>query len=162
MEREAPNRDLTDLERRVANVVRFGVVSAADYGAARVRVTAGQITTGWLPVMTSRAHEDVTWWMPEVGEQVVVVAPTGDLAQGVVLGAVYQARYPAPADRPTVHRQVYADGTIQEYDREAHHWLLDMRANDGTMEILTGTTQILIMPGNVYIRADRIDLNDDR
>ena len=100
-----------------------------------------------------------------MGEQVFVVAPYGDLNQGCVLGAVFaqdaKARQ-APADRPTVDRTEYADGTVEEYDRDANHWLLDMTASGGTMEIKTGSTQVLIKPDSIALRADRIDENDDR
>ncbi|KAA5603029.1 phage baseplate assembly protein V [Roseospira marina] len=158
MERAAPNRDLTDLERRVANVVRFGVVSAADYARARVRVTAGAITTGWLPFVTARAHDHVTWCPPEVGEQVVVVAPTGDLAQGVVIGAVYRDAYPAPESRPTLDRTVYADGSTVAYDREAHAFTLDVVAA-GSIRLRVGPSSLEIDADGIRLEAPRIDLN---
>ncbi|MQX37878.1 phage baseplate assembly protein V [Roseospira navarrensis] len=158
MEREAPNRDLTDLERRVANVVRFGVISAADYGRARVRVTAGRITTGWLPFVTARAHDHVTWCPPEVGEQVVVVAPTGDLAQGVVIGAVYQAAHAAPEDRPTIDRTVFADGSTVAYDREVHAYTLEV-VEAGRIRLQVGPSSLEIDAAGIRLRAPRIDLN---
>jgi phage baseplate assembly protein V len=95
-------------------------VEEADYSRARVRVRAGDMLTGWLPWVTERASRDVTWWAPEVGEQVLVLSPDGEPAQGVVLFAVYQAAHPASADRETVHRTVYEDGATIEYDRAAH------------------------------------------
>ena len=155
-------QDMTDAERRLANLVVLGQVAELDAERARVRVKAGPILTAWLPFTTGRAGPDVTWHAPEPGEQVVLVAPGGDLNQAVILGAYYRDAHPAPADSPDIRRTVFKDGTIEEYDRQNHHWLLDLRANNGTVEILTGTTQVRIGPGNLWLRADRIDLNDDR
>ncbi|MBB4287747.1 phage baseplate assembly protein V [Roseospira goensis] len=108
-----------ETSRRLGNIVRLGRVVALDAPAARVKVeTLGNVTT-WLPWLTHRAGPDVTWWAPEPGEQVVVLAPGGELDQAVALPALYQTRHPAPADRPTVHRTVYDDGTTVEYDRVA-------------------------------------------
>ncbi|NJB67212.1 phage baseplate assembly protein V [Desulfobaculum xiamenense] len=110
----------SDMERRLASLIRFGTVAEADYGAARVRVAMGGAVSDWLPWLTLRAGNDRTWWAPEVGEQVLVLSPSGEPAQGVVLGSIFQAAHPAPAVVPTVDRRVYADGAVIEYDREAH------------------------------------------
>lgn len=112
--------DTADLMRRVANVVRLGTIVAADYATAKARVKIGELTTDWLPWMTLRAGGDVTWWAPEVDEQVLVLSPSGELTQGVILAALYQTSIPANGDRPTLHRTTYADGAVIEYDREAH------------------------------------------
>ncbi len=113
--------DLANLARRLANVVRVGTVAEADYAPALLRVDLGDLTTDWLPWLTRRAGGDVDWWAPEVGEQVVLLAPSGELAQAVVMPALYQSATPAPADVETVRRTTFADGTTVEYDRAAHH-----------------------------------------
>jgi len=114
------NARVSELERRLSNLIRPGTVTAADYPNARVRVQIGQNTTAWLPWMTHRAGGDRSWHAPEVGEQVLVLSPCGDLAQGFALPAVYQNAHPAPANAATVHRIEYEDGAVIEYDRQAH------------------------------------------
>ena len=159
-ERPNLNYDLSELERRLGLVANFATIEEVDYARPRVRVRMGNILTGWLVFGTPRAQNDRTWHPPEIGEQVFVVAPHGDLNQACVVCAVHSNDVEArqqPADRATVHRRIYADGTIEEYDREANQWLLDMTASGGTMEIKTGSTQVLIKPDHVRIRADRID-----
>ena len=155
-------RDATDTERRLSNVIFLAEIAKLDAKKSLMRIKAGSIYSDWIPYMTLRAGPDRTWHIFEPGEQVLVAAPGGDINQAVVIGAVYQDDFPPPADTEDVRRTVFKDGTIEEYDRKQHHWLLDLRANDGTLEILTGTTQVLIGPHNVWLRADRIDLNDDR
>ena len=95
---------LADLERRLVNMVRVGTVATVDTSAALCRVqydtdeVGGEVRTGWLPWATHRAGRDQDWWAPSVGEQVVVVAPSGDLAAGIVGFALYSAAHPAPSD----------------------------------------------------------------
>jgi phage baseplate assembly protein V len=117
---DLPDRDSADLARRLSNVLRIGTVAEADYVKARVRITIGKIKTGWLPWITLRAGPDVTWWAPEVGEQVMVLGPCGNLAQAVVLGAIYQNAYPAPGSSADTSTVKWKDGTTITYDRTAH------------------------------------------
>lgn len=110
-----------EIERRLSNVVRPGTVQEADYAKARIRVALGRNKTAWLPWLTSRAGHDRTWHPPEVGEQVLVISPSGELSQGYVMpGGVYKNDFPANGDSETVSRTTYKDGAVIEYDREAH------------------------------------------
>ena len=111
---------VADLERRLANVTRPGTVVEADYAKARLRVKIGANTTAWLPWMTSRAGGDRSWHAPEIGEQVLVLSPSGDMAQGYIVPSVFQNDFGAPANAETMHRTEYEDGAIVEYDRENH------------------------------------------
>ncbi|WP_456267652.1 phage baseplate assembly protein V [Kushneria sp. AK178] len=116
---------LADLERRLHNLLRVGTVSDVDAASARCRVAAGGIVTTWLPWLTQRAGPDRTWWAPEPGEQVMLLSPSGDSAQAIVLPAIYQSAHPAPGERVTHHVTEYADGTRVEYDRDAGHLTVD-------------------------------------
>lgn len=120
---------LSELERRFENLMRYGTVEQLDEAAARVRVRSGGMLTGWLPWFTHRAGADRSWHAPEEGEQVVVFSPSGEPAQGVVLPAIYQSAHPAPADAKTLHRMVYDDGTVIEYDRAGHKLLASVRGD---------------------------------
>ena len=84
------HQDMTEAERRLSNLVMLGQVAELDAARARVRVQAGPILTAWLPFATVRAGADRTWHAPEAGEQVVLVAPGGDLNQAVVVGSTAQ------------------------------------------------------------------------
>jgi phage baseplate assembly protein V len=107
-----------DIQRRLANIIRIGKIAELDSANARVKVEIGNILTAWLPWLTTRAGEDRSWWAPEPGEQVILLSPGGELTQAVVLPAIYQQNYPAPADSENIHRVIYQDGTTVEHDRE--------------------------------------------
>jgi phage baseplate assembly protein V len=117
--RESVDYRLAELERRMWNILRLGVIETADYSTARVKVRCGDLVTGWIPWMTRRAGADADWWAPEEGEQVLLLSPCGDPAQAVALPALYQTAYPAPDDSPDKRRIVFEDGTVVLYDRSA-------------------------------------------
>ena len=135
------HQDMTEAERRISNVALMGQVVALDTARARVRVQAGPITTGWLPFATVRAGQDRTWHPPEPGEQVLLVAPGGDLNQGVVVGSIYRSTHPAPADSADVSRTLFKDGAVMEYDRAQHHWRLAVPAG-GKIVLQIGATTL--------------------
>jgi phage baseplate assembly protein V len=136
------NARLGELERRLANVTRAGTILEADYAKARVRVKLGKNTTAWLPWVSSRAGGDKTWHAPEVGEQVLVLSPAGDLCAGFVLGGVYKQDRPANADAATVSRTTYADGAVVEYDRAAHAYAITIPAG-GKATVKAGASSTL-------------------
>ena len=181
-ERKQPNADIADLESRIEGVAAVGKVAEVDYTTARVRVDSGPIRTSWLPWLTEKAQGDRTWHAPEVGEQVVILAPGGDLSNGVVLGAIHRAAQPPPADRPTVDRTVYADGAVIEYDREnalLHAKIpgdakLDAGGSvdalvgedvtvdaGGKADVKTGSSVSVEAGGNVTIDAPTVNINAD-
>jgi len=139
---------LAEIERRLANVVRIGTVAEADYGRARVRVAIGDLLTDWLMWLTPRAGGDRTWWAPEVGEQVLVFSPYGELAAGVVLPALYSTAHPANGNSPEITRIDWGDGGYLEHDRASGK--LTLHAS-GDVEITAD--------GNMKLTATRIDLN---
>ena len=151
-------QDMTEAERRISNVALMGQVVALDTARARVRVQAGPITTGWLPFATMRAGPDRTWHPPEPGEQVLLVAPGGDLNQGVVVGSIYRADHPAPADSADVSRTLFKDGAVMEYDRAQHHWRLAVPAG-GKIVLEIGPTRLELNDQGARLTAPRIDLN---
>jgi phage baseplate assembly protein gpV len=113
------NWSLADLERRLANMIRYGVIEQLDEQAAKVRVRSGGILSDWLKWRTQRAGPDSDWWAPEPGEQVIMLSPSGETNQALILGSINSNRFPCPATRKTLHRITYQDGTTKEYDRES-------------------------------------------
>lgn len=112
---------VAELERRLANVARMGVVQEVDLAEARVRVAIGTLLTGWIPWLNQGAGGgSISWRPPTAGEQVMVLSPSGDMAQGVAIPAVYRATYAPPSSQATKHVEVFADGSSIEYDLAAH------------------------------------------
>lgn len=90
-------------DRRSANTILLGRVTAVNGTAGRARVQCGDLATPELPVGQLRAGPLSFWWMPAVGEQVVVACPSGDVARGVIIAAVFAGNAPsADAGTPMI------------------------------------------------------------
>ncbi|MCP4103018.1 MAG: phage baseplate assembly protein V, partial [Lentisphaerae bacterium] len=113
--------EITELQRNVANIIRIGTIAEADYDNAKVRVQIGELLTNWLDFISFRAALVTVWCPPEIGEQVLVISPGGDLSQGIVMPALYQQTFPASAATPTITQMTFADGAKLEYDSASHH-----------------------------------------
>lgn len=116
---------LADIERRLSRMIQTGVIVEADYDAARVRVAIDQRTSPWLPWATRRAGADVDWWAPEVGEQVDLLCPNGEMNGARVIPAHYSDAVPAPANTPDVRVIRFGNGTEIRHDRQANRLSMD-------------------------------------
>jgi phage baseplate assembly protein V len=116
--------------------LRYGCVTAVDAAAARVRVRLpdlDDLETFWLPVLVPRTHRDRWEVMPDVGDHVALLLDARG-ETGVVLGALYSARDPAPGGASDITRVTFADGTVIGYDRTAHRVTATVR---GAVTIVT-------------------------
>lgn len=141
---------IAELERRLANIAQLGTISAADYGKARVRVNIGERQSGWLPWATARAGGDRTWWAPEIGEQVLVISPSGNPAQGIVMPAIYSQVAPAPGATADVAGIEFADGTVIEYSRGEGRLFADVK---GDVEVVAEGTVTVDAGGDVTVTS---------
>jgi len=149
----------SEIDRKLANLIRVGTVKEADYKKARVRIQIGKILTDWLPWVTSRAGQDRNWSAPSVGEQVVLLSPSGEMAQGVVVPAIYQQKHPAPSDKETDIAFVFQDGSKVLYDKEKHHFTVSV-VTDGTLTLKIGESSLEMSKDAIKLKAKRIDLNE--
>lgn len=130
-------------DRLIANLVMWGNIAALDEDAALVRVDCDGMLTDWIPWIELRAGpEETTWNPPGEGEQVIVLSPCGDPAQGVALGGIYQNKFPAPANKKTLRRRKYPDGTTVDYDIETH-----------TMTVNAGSGSVIVNCAKAEVHA---------
>lgn len=134
--------DTATLARLIENLIRFGTIAETQMKPPRVRVKTGGLTTGWLPWLVLRAGADVDWDPPTVNEQVLLLSPSGQLANAVVITGIYSDAIPANGDRAGLHRRTYQDGAVIEYDSVAH----ELRA-----QLPAGGTTELISSGGIHL-----------
>lgn len=136
--------EIQELNRRISELVKIGVIAEANESDTLFRVRCGNILTNWIPATAIRAGNDIDYWAPEIGEQVIVLSPAGNLSQGIIIGSLFQSKYPAPAPNKEIRRTVYKDGTIVEYDRAKH--IQSTKFCDGTLiSYDAGTHQLNII-----------------
>jgi len=106
----------------------------------------GTFTRNWMPWITPRSGVDSEWWAPEADEQVVVIAPSGNLSLGVIVGTIFRGEWLSfpenngfttspngerkiPDSKSAhIHKRSYQDGSSIVYDKREHS--LDMTLID--------------------------------
>ena len=75
---------ITELERKMGNLLFYGVVIEAKEN--KVKVAQGDLVTGWIPVFQPAAGTDESVFVPiEKGEMVCVVCPNGSIENGAAI-----------------------------------------------------------------------------
>lgn len=156
--------NITDLARLLENLIRFGTIEAVQMKPPRVKVKTGTLTTTWLPWLALRAGADRDWDPPTEGEQVILLSPSGILAQGVAITGLFSDHIPANGEREALHRRTYRDGAVIEYDSAAHHLRATLPGTveltaTGNISLTSGANITLTADGNVAISGARVDLN---
>lgn len=136
-----------ELHRRLENLIRFGTIKAI-YPAkpfTTVTVTIGEITTAKLRFLSLRAGKTKTWDPPSIGEEVMVLSPSGVLEMGVVIAGFNNADNPSPSDDLNQTIRIFEDGCIFTYDVSSHEL---------TAILPAGGKAILTAPGGVTVNGD--------
>ncbi len=107
---------LADLSRRLESLIRTGTIAAVDLPAVRVRVRSGGLLTRELPWLEQRAANTTTWDPPVVGEQVLLLCPSGNPAAGVVLRGLHTDALPPPSSSADEHVTRFPDGAVIKYN----------------------------------------------
>lgn len=138
--------NVAELLRLIENLLRLGSIAEVDHGAPgerlpAVRVKSGALLTGWLPWAGGRAGTTRDWNPPTKGEQVMILSPGGDLANGVAIPSLFQLNHQPPSNDPGKIAREFPDGGLIEYDH-ANQVLrinlpsrLEIRAPGGTQWI---------------------------
>ena len=158
--RDDRNFALGDLARQMANMIRVGVVQSVDTATAGASVKIGELVTDTLPWLTARAGSDRSWWAPSTGEQVVVLSPFGDFAQGIILPALYQSAHAPPASQANKALIIMKDGAQFEYDHNANRLKITLPAGAKTDLVSDGGIAFvgdLNVSGNITASEDITD-----
>lgn len=133
--------DLTEISRRLENLIRFGTIHSVDHAAVRVRVKTGALVTEWLPWIEHRAGSTTTWDPPTVGEQCAIFAPSGELANAVALVGMHSNTIAPPSHSANEHVTRFPDGGIVTYDHAGHLYTLTV-PDGGKIALTIGATTL--------------------
>lgn len=102
-----------DLQRRLANIVRRGVIHSVKHdGIPKCRVDLGDITTTWLPLCQGFSGANRADSNPyAVGDAVTVLSEAGELNNGRVFPGWNTGGLPVPEGSDSEHITRYGDGT---------------------------------------------------
>ena len=133
----------TDVARNIGSVLRFGKVSEVDFENRLCRVELNNgVITDYIPWITIRAGGNVHWSAPSIDEVVLVLSPSGEINNAVVLPAMQSnanGTWPFNFDdlefvwgglgepRDALWRWLFADGAILENDPTAHQFRVEQQ-----------------------------------
>lgn len=144
-----------ELHRRLENLIRFGTIKTIHPAKpfTTVTVTIGEITTAKLRFLTLRAGKTKTWDPPTVGEEVMVLSPSGVLEMGVAIAGFNNQDNPSPSDNLDKTIRVFEDGCILAYDVSSHH-LSAILPPGGTVELTADGGVTVNANGGVTVNAN--------
>lgn len=135
-------------DRMLAGLVIPCFVVGVDLAAGRVRVSdGGDWTSAWVRWHAIAAGKARHWRAPSMGEQGVLVSPSGEPAQGTFVPGLYGNAGAQPDNRDHVETWRFDDGGSIVYD-----WA----ANSYTIKLPTGTVNIEVGSSKATITDDTI------
>ncbi|MCL2345248.1 MAG: phage baseplate assembly protein V [Desulfobulbus sp.] len=146
---------IAETDRQGSAMVLAGVIHAVDYTNARVRFESGGWVSAWLPWFSLAAGEVRHWRPPSIGEQAMLVNPSGMPEQGFVITGVYSDQHKQANDnRKQITATDWPDAAREHYDHDAHdfrHYL----PPPGHVRVTIGeTTSIDLWKGKAVINVE--------
>lgn len=136
------NYNNTQHDRLLANLIKYGRIDSVDpaEGVATVDFD-GELVPGltWAKPSAGKTRK---WRVPSVNEQVCVMSPSGDLAQGTIAFSMEQDEFPNAGDSADYERTIYDDGTVIEYNTASNTLTIDTSASSGTVIIKCNTATV--------------------
>lgn len=96
-------------QRRLHNIATIGTVTHIDADRALMRLAVGDNVTDWINIPAIAAGNISAWRCPSVGEQYLLVSPSGDLANAIPVTSLYSDHHPSPSTNPDEIRIRYND-----------------------------------------------------
>lgn len=144
------SQNYEDIPADLAGMIRIGTIVAVDVAQARCIVRYGDpdddepAETPPIRWLSPRAGMTRIWSPPSVGEQVLLLAPDGQVGNAVALMGIVQDTFP-PLGSTTAEMIEFADGAQLTYDPEASA----LRAI-----LPQGATAEIEAPGGITLRGN--------
>ena len=135
----------------------YGTITNRDPVCLSVTVylTAHDITTQSLRVLTLLAHGARCYALPRIGDFVACLLDD-TLNNGVVLGGLYTHAHPTPTSKKDAIHMVSDDGAVFEHDPTSSTTLIDIPA-PGKIMLRIGQTSLLMRDDGVTLTTPRFD-----
>lgn len=104
------------MHRQLANLIKQGNIAEVNPAECRVRVAHGGLTTDWLPYFVPFAGGVSVHRPPSVGENCIVLSPSGETANGVVLCGLMSSQFASPSNTEDNTVVQFPDGATVDYN----------------------------------------------
>lgn len=141
---------LSEQQRRLNNLATIGTVFDVRPDDQTMRLQVGDNQTDWLPIPAIFAGQVSVWRCPSIGEQFLLISPSGELANAIPVLSLYCNQHPSPSHDPNEIRVRYNDSdflSIKTADSG-----LTLKINDVLFDVSQTTlTGDLTVNGNVKV-----------
>ncbi len=138
------NLSLAELNRKIENMVRHGVVEDVKPSLCTVRLSE-TLVTDWLQYQVPAAGGVSVHRMPSRGEACTVLSPSGNLEAGRVVFGFASLPFPEPSQAATETVVLFPDGARIVYDHAASH--LDI-SGIATANVTASSSTLIKCPDN--------------
>lgn len=141
---------LSEQQRRLHNIATIGTVFDVNPDDQTMRLDVGDNQTGWLPIPALAAGQVRVWRCPSVGEQFLLVSPSGELANAIPVLSLYSNQHPSPSNDPNEIRVRFNDSDFLSVKTQDSQLIL--KINDVIFDVNSTTlTGNLAVNGNVQV-----------
>ena len=141
---------LSEQQRRLHNIATIGTVFDVNPDDQTMRLDVGDNQTDWLPIPALSAGQVRVWRCPSVGEQFLLVSPSGELANAIPVLSLYSNQHPSPSNDPNEIRVRFNDSDFLSVNTQDSQLIL--KINDVIFDVNSTTlTGNLAVNGNVQV-----------
>lgn len=141
---------LSEQQRRLHNIATIGTVFDVNPDDQTMRLDVGDNQTDWLPIPALAAGQVRVWRCPSVGEQFLLVSPSGELANAIPVLSLYSNQHPSPSNDPNEIRVRFNDSDFLSVKTQDSQLIL--KINDVIFDVNSTTlTGNLVVNGNVQV-----------
>ncbi|WP_442109240.1 phage baseplate assembly protein V [Pseudomonas sp. NUPR-001] len=147
-------------DRMLAAMIIPCQVVGVDLAAARVRVSDGAgWTSAWVRWHSQAAGKARHWRSPSLGEQGVLLNPSGEPAQGTFIPGLYGNAGDPADNRDHVEVWRFEDGGSLVYDWQANSYTIDLPT--GTLTLKVGASSAVVTANSIEAKATHITLTGE-
>ncbi|ABU70953.1 phage baseplate assembly protein V [Vibrio campbellii] len=155
-------KEITELKRRLNNMIKVGKVSAWSDDHKRIKVKFGGNETPLIKWFSACAGDVAEYRLPSIGEQAVLLNVGGgdNSTTSIALIGVPSDQFPLPTDNPDETLRVYPDKTSVKYNHVSHKLTIDIKS--GEAEVIAPKrikldTPLLYVTGSIKADGDVTD-----
>lgn len=141
-------------DRMIAALIMPCAVAAVDFPNARVRVTDGEWTSAWVRWHTLAAGAARHWRAPSVGEQGILISPSGVAEAGTFVPGLFGVAGAPPDNRAHVEVWRFEDGGSLVYDWQAHSYSITLPT--GTVSVQVGSSAATLTDEVVTVKSSAV------
>jgi phage baseplate assembly protein V len=173
MDERQSAQQYNNLHRKIAINTMIGTIQEVDVKTATASVLFNQDVINGLRIMAQRAGSNgKSWWLPAKGEQVVVLAPFGDITEGIIIGSIY---YGSLQENPNNaipeqsthsseknYKKYYADGSSTSYDPQNHEFVIDLKNQEqkSGVDVLLNEKKVFSFKQENTLQEIQLNLSD--